>query len=330
MVHSSAGSRPAHAGLDLLDLILLRLAVFQHEVHLQQLGDEIEGQRLAVLVATAGQERDGALGQPALELVGQAGLADARRARPPRARCPARAGVLSKASRRKASARWRPTKAVSPRSSARSKRARPLSCRVAVKVRHGRRQPLERHLAGGLDDEVAAHQAHRGFADPRAAGRRHLLQARREVHRLALGRVVHAQVVADLADDDRPGVDPDAHGEVDAALCAQRGRVLPHRLLMARAAATARTAWSSWAMGAPKSAMMPSPVNWLTVPSKRWIASSRCWKQPSITPCRSSGSRRAESSVKPAQSTKTTVTCLRSPSMALREVRIRSARCLGV
>ena len=139
--------------------------------------------------------------------------------------------VLSKASRRKASARCRPTKAVSPRSSARSKRARPLSRRVAVKVRHRRRQPLQRHLAGGLDDEVAAHQAHRGFADPRAARRRHLLQARREVHRLALGRVVHAQVVADLADDDRPGVDPDAHGEVEAALCAQRGRVLPHRLL---------------------------------------------------------------------------------------------------
>ena len=28
-----------------------------------------------------------------------------------------------------------------------------------------------------------------------------------------------------------------------------------------------RTAWSSWASGAPNSAMIPSPITWLTVPS---------------------------------------------------------------
>jgi hypothetical protein len=39
-------------------------------------------------------------------------------------------------------ARWRPTKAVSPRSSARSKRARPLSRRVAVKVATGAGSPF--------------------------------------------------------------------------------------------------------------------------------------------------------------------------------------------
>ena len=36
---------------------------------------------------------------------------------------------------------------------------------------------------------------------------------------------------------------------------------------MPSAACTARTAWSSCAIGAPKIAMMPSPRNWLTVPS---------------------------------------------------------------
>ncbi len=36
---------------------------------------------------------------------------------------------------------------------------------------------------------------------------------------------------------------------------------------MRSAAWQARTAWSSWASGAPKSAMIPSPITWFTVPS---------------------------------------------------------------
>src|SRR5437867_829426 len=44
----------------------------------------------------------------------------------------------------------------------------------------------------------------------------------------------------------------------------------------------------------------------------------------------SSGSRSASSSIEPLRSAKRTVTCLRSPSSALLEVRIFSARCLGV
>ena len=42
-----------------------------------------------------------------------------------------------------------------------------------------------------------------------------------------------------------------------------------HAYRAVRAALTARWAWSSCAMGAPKSAMTPSPRNWLTVPSYR-------------------------------------------------------------
>src|SRR5262245_14841793 len=44
----------------------------------------------------------------------------------------------------------------------------------------------------------------------------------------------------------------------------------------------------------------------------------------------SSGSSRSDSEVKPETSTKSTVTCLRSPSSAALELRIFSARCLGV
>ena len=42
---------------------------------------------------------------------------------------------------------------------------------------------------------------------------------------------------------------------------------------MANAAWQARCAWSSWAMGAPKRAITPSPRNWLTVPSYLWTSS---------------------------------------------------------
>src|SRR5215510_3755485 len=44
----------------------------------------------------------------------------------------------------------------------------------------------------------------------------------------------------------------------------------------------------------------------------------------------SSGSRSASSSIEPFRSAKSTVTCLRSPSSAALDVRIFSARCLGV
>src|SRR5215510_1186755 len=44
----------------------------------------------------------------------------------------------------------------------------------------------------------------------------------------------------------------------------------------------------------------------------------------------SSGSRRSDIAVKPDTSVNMTVTCLRSPSRAAFEVRIFSARCLGV
>src|SRR5215510_15848204 len=49
-----------------------------------------------------------------------------------------------------------------------------------------------------------------------------------------------------------------------------------------------------------------------------------------MTSCIASGSRRSASREESTMSQKSTVTCLRSPSRAAFEVRIFSARCLGV
>jgi predicted ATPase len=92
----------------------------------------------------------------------------------------------------------------------------------------------------------------------------------------------------------------------------------------------ARTAWSSLASGAPKSAMMPSPITWLTVPSYRCTASIISSRTRSMTGPISSGSRSPTASIMPWMSAKSTVTCLRSPSSASRESRMRWARCGGV
>src|SRR5262245_11467392 len=76
--------------------------------------------------------------------------------------------------------------------------------------------------------------------------------------------------------------------------------------------------------------MMPSPVYWLTVPSKRWIPSERIAKKRSNIRCHSSGSTRSARSIEACTTAKSTVTCVRSPSRALRDVRILSTRCFGV
>ena len=51
---------------------------------------------------------------------------------------------------------------------------------------------------------------------------------------------------------------------------------------MPRAAWTARRGLSSCAMGAPKSAITPSPVYWLMVPSNRWTSAVMSSKQRSM------------------------------------------------
>src|SRR4029453_1386896 len=76
--------------------------------------------------------------------------------------------------------------------------------------------------------------------------------------------------------------------------------------------------------------MIPSPMTWFTVPSKRWTASIMRSSTGSRMRPASSGSRSASSSMEPFMSAKRTVTCLRSPSMAARDVLIWSARYRGM
>jgi len=61
-------------------------------------------------------------------------------------------------------------------------------------------------------------------------------------------------------------------------------------------------------MGAPKSAITPSPVYWLIVPSNRWTSAVISSKHRSTMRCTSSGSSFSARVVKPAMSAKRTVT----------------------
>ena len=76
--------------------------------------------------------------------------------------------------------------------------------------------------------------------------------------------------------------------------------------------------------------MMPSPVYWLTVPSKRCTPSVRISKKRSRMRCHSSAPSCSASSIEPLTSANKTVTCLRSPSSADFDCRILSARFFGV
>ena len=95
---------------------------------------------------------------------------------------------------------------------------------------------------------------------------------------------------------------------------------------IASAARTARSGSSSWAVGAPKTAITASPMNFSTVPP--WRSSSartRAWYGES-RPRTSSGSSRSACAVKPTRSTKTMVTVLRSSPPAARSPRAARRR----
>ncbi len=122
------------------------------------------------------------------------------------------------------------------------------------------RHPLDRLRALAREREEALDVAGRELGDQHRAQRRQFLQTRGDTHHLSLGGVVHAQVIADLADDDRAGIDADgacSRYPVPATSFAASGA---SRSWIASAARQARLTWSSAAIGAPNRAMMPSPV----------------------------------------------------------------------
>ena len=81
---------------------------------------------------------------------------------------------------------------------------------------------------------------------------------------------------------------------------------------IASAARTARSGSSSWATGAPKTAMMPSPVSLSTCPPKVRTAPASAASTRSVTAPTRSGSTPSDHAVKSERSPKSTVTTRRS------------------
>jgi hypothetical protein len=86
---------------------------------------------------------------------------------------------------------------------------------------------------------------------------------------------------------------------------------------MSKAANDARTAWSSSENGVPKTAMIPSPVNWFTVPSYRCTTRAERSNKSAMSSRQRSGPTVAAMSIECTTSAKSTVTCLYSAVRAL-------------
>jgi hypothetical protein len=83
--------------------------------------------------------------------------------------------------------------------------------------------------------------------------------------------------------------------------------------LIATAARRARRTWSSCAIGAPNSAMKPSPVNCGTVPPKRRTSAIPVSRNRRSSSCSGSAPIRSARPVELTMSQNRTVTCLNSP-----------------
>ena len=191
-------------------------------------------------------------------------------------------------------------------------------------------EPLHQHGAERLHLDVALGQRQRPGRDHDRAGVGELLHPRGQMRRLPDGGVVHVEIAADGAHDDLAGVQPHAdldHGRLKppyvlrvplhTLLHPQRGVARAHGVIL---------------VGQRRAEQRHDPVAHDLVHGAL-VAVDRLHHQleDRIEDFRaSSGSRSASNSIEPLRSAKRTVTCLRSPSRAALEVRIFSARCLGV
>ena len=96
---------------------------------------------------------------------------------------------------------------------------------------HGLCQPLDRHGPQGLHLHQALHQTQRGGGQQDGARRRELFHARRQVHRLPDGGIVHVQVVADGPHHHLAGVQPYPCLERQALRATHLVAVAPQRRL---------------------------------------------------------------------------------------------------
>ena len=135
-------------------------------------------------------------------------------------------------------------------------RSRSVTTRSARQAATGSSLPLRTVLAGRLEGDRAGRGALGRLADEDRAGRRDRLEPRRRVDQVAGD---HALVERAEGHGRLAGQDARAGLDLRPEAAARRRR--------ARAPArTARSASSSWATGAPQTAMTASPMNFSTVP----------------------------------------------------------------
>src|SRR3984893_2873962 len=200
-------AEPAHPVLDLRDDLGLTVELVDAEVLAKLIHDGQEGAGLT--------ERDAAaLEEPTLEFEQEARLPDACLAGDEHDLPPALADAIEELHERG-------DLPVSPdegREAALTLDVQPCLAASGPQdlERLDRHVTFHRQLAQGDRFEIPGDQPMRRGANQHAARSRVLLQARGHVGRVADRRVVHAEMVADLADDDRAGVEADSHLEAPA------------------------------------------------------------------------------------------------------------------
>jgi hypothetical protein len=168
------------------------------------------------------------------------------------------------------------------------------------------------------------------FGEIGRVGCRDLLHSRREVGCVTEGRVVHAQIVADLADHNLSRIESHAYREADPFGDAQLVRVAAQRFAQVQcgiASALREVFVRDRGTEQRHDAIA-------TVLVDRAFEAVNAFGQDLEEPIHDAVPFfRVEfgaSSVDPLTSANRIVTCLRSPSRALRDVRIFSTRCFGV
>jgi hypothetical protein len=141
-------------------------------------------------------------------------------------------------------------------------------------------------------------------------------------------RIVHAQVVSDLPDDHLARVEAHPDREADPALALELLHVPPQFLLQVQRRVTGTLRMIL--VRDRRAEQRHDPVAGVLVDRalEAMNPSERIAKKRSMILCHSSGSTCSARSI--FTSAKSTVTCLRSPSKAERDVRIFSAKCFGV
>src|SRR5262245_4863901 len=201
-----------------------------------------------------------------------------------------------------------------------------LEIEVSDRLTHA----LDRNAAETPELEVPLDEPHRVLREtdvPRLGGPLHAL---READDVSLGRVLHAQVVADSTDDDLARIEPDAHRERQAVLGVDLARVGAGGVtqMERRVAGALRVVLVGDRRAEKRHAAVPSEL--VDEALEALDRSQKMRKKRCMICDHASGSSCSASFIEPFTSTKRTVTCLRSPSIAAFAWRIFSARSGGV